>query len=62
MQRHLPTGGRRKTGCYSDTLRKEMPDNVYVQSKYDDDWYQCANGSWDDRWTDPATCYGVYPL
>jgi hypothetical protein len=53
------SGGK---GCYSDTLGREMPDNACVQSKYDDAWYQCANGTWDDRWTDPAACDGVYPL
>jgi Phage tail lysozyme len=51
-----------KGGCYSDTLGREMPDNACVQSKYDSDWYQCKNGSWDDRWTDPAACDGTYPL
>jgi hypothetical protein len=50
------------SGCYSDTLRREMPDNACVQSKYDSAWYQCANGAWVDRWTDPAACNGVYPL
>jgi hypothetical protein len=49
-------------GCYSDTLGKHMPDNACVQSKYDSDWYQCSSGSWDDRWTDPSACDGVYPL
>jgi hypothetical protein len=50
------------TGCYSGTLGKEMPDNACVQSKYDNDWYQCANGDWVDRWTDPDACNGVHPL
>lgn len=53
------TGGK---GCYSSTLGRDMPDNACVQSKYDSAWYQCANGAWDDRWTDPAACDGVYPL
>jgi len=48
--------------CYSGTLKKEMPDNACVQSKFDDLWYQCDNGSWVDRWTDPAACNGVHPL
>jgi hypothetical protein len=51
-----------KDGCYSDTLGKEMPDNACVQSKYDSAWYQCKDGSWDDRWTDPNACDGTYPL
>jgi hypothetical protein len=49
-------------GCYSHTLGKEMPDNACVQSRSDNLWYQCANGSWVDRWTDPAACNGVHPL
>jgi hypothetical protein len=49
-------------GCYSDTLGKEMPNNACVQSASDDDWYQCDNGEWTDRATDPATCNGTYPL
>jgi hypothetical protein len=39
-----------------------MPANACVQSKYDDAWYQCDDGAWVDRWTDPAACDGVYPL
>jgi hypothetical protein len=49
-------------GCYSDTLGKEMPNNACVQSRSDSAWYQCDNGSWTDRWTDPADCDGVHPL
>ena len=49
-------------GCYSGTLGKEMPDNACVQSKFDSLWYQCSNGSWVDRWTDPDACNGVHPL
>jgi hypothetical protein len=49
-------------GCYSDTLGREMPANACVQSKFDDAWYQCDNGSWVDRWTDPTACDGQYPL
>ena len=49
-------------GCHSDTLGRTMPDNACVESSSNDDWYQCDNGSWTDRWTDPAACNGVYPL
>ena len=55
-------GGGGGAECYSGTLGKEMPDNACVQSKYDGDWYQCDNGSWVDRWTDPDACNGVHPL
>jgi hypothetical protein len=49
-------------GCYSQTLGREMPDNACVQSKFDDLWYQCNDGTWVDRWTDPEACNGVHPL
>jgi CHAP domain len=49
-------------GCYSDTLGKQMQANACVQSKFDDLWYQCDDGSWVDRWNDPTACDGVYPL
>jgi hypothetical protein len=55
---HSSGGGK---GCYSDTLGKEMPDNACVQSSSNDDWYQCDDGSWTDRWTDPTACNGVHP-
>ncbi len=57
-------GGNSNSGadCYSGTLGKEMPDNACVQSKYDDLWYQCDDGGWVDRWTDPDACNGVHPL
>jgi hypothetical protein len=48
--------------CYSSTLGREMPDNACVQSRSNSLWYQCANGAWVDRWTDPDACNGVYPL
>jgi len=48
--------------CYSGTLGKDMQENACVQSKYDNAWYQCDNGEWVDRWSDPTACDGVYPL
>ena len=57
-------GGSSGSGadCYSGTLGKDMPANACVQSKYDGLWYQCSDGAWIDRWTDPDACNGVYPL
>jgi hypothetical protein len=55
-------GGGGGAGCYSSTLGKQMPANACVQSKFDDLWYQCDNGSWVDRWTDPTACSSVHPL
>ena len=49
-------------GCYSGTLSEQMPENACVQSKFDNLWYQCSNGSWVDRWSDPTACNGVHPL
>jgi Phage tail lysozyme len=48
--------------CYSDTLGKEMAPNACVESKYDDLWYQCDDGSWVDRWSDPTACSSVHAL
>jgi uncharacterized membrane protein YgcG len=50
------------TGCYAVTLGREVPANACVQSQFDHAWYQCDNGTWVDRWTDPEACNGVYPL
>jgi len=55
-------GGDNGPGCYSHTLGAEMPDNACVQSRCDGLWYQCADGAWVDRWTDPDACNGVHPL
>ena len=55
-------GGGGGAGCDSNTLGRAMPDNACVQSRSNDAWYQCANGYWTDRWTDPAPCDGVHPL
>jgi hypothetical protein len=49
-------------GCYSNTLGREVTDNACVQSDYDHRWYQCAGGSWVDRWTDPNDCSSTHPL
>lgn len=58
--------GGGKTGpaaeCFSSTLNKEVPDNACVQSKSDKQWYQCSDGSWVDRFTDPEACSSVHPL
>jgi hypothetical protein len=48
--------------CFSNTLGKDMPENACVQSRSDNLWYQCSNGAWVDRFTDPDACNGVFPL
>ena len=50
------------TNCYSHTLGREVPMNTCVQSASDRLWYQCNNGHWVDRWSDPAACVSVHPL
>lgn len=48
--------------CYSGTLARDVPENSCVQSMYDGLWYQCSNGQWVDRWSDPNPCVAEYPL
>jgi hypothetical protein len=48
--------------CHSGTLGREVPEHTCVQSKFDGLWYQCANGKWVDRWSNPNQCNGVFPL
>ncbi|MBI5532591.1 MAG: D-alanyl-D-alanine carboxypeptidase family protein [Deltaproteobacteria bacterium] len=48
--------------CYSSTLAKTMPDNACVQSKNDHQWYQCKDGDWVDRYSDPEKCSSENPL
>jgi hypothetical protein len=56
------TGTTTSETCYSGTLDREMPENACVESMYDGLWYQCSNGEWVDRWSDPNPCSGEYPL
>lgn len=58
----LAAYGGGNAGCYSGTLGKQMANRACVQSVYDNAWYQCENGHWGDRWSDPNACNGVYPL
>ena len=48
-------------GCYSSTYDQQVQNDVCIQSKYDGLWYECDNGDWVDRWSDPTPCNGVYP-
>ena len=48
--------------CYSGTLGRSVPNDTCVESKYDGVWYQCDDGSWVDRWSDPRSCASVHPL
>jgi hypothetical protein len=48
--------------CYSGTLEREVPENTCVESVFDGLWYQCNEGLWIDRWSDPDACVAVYPL
>jgi hypothetical protein len=55
-------GGGGGGTCYSSTLGRTMPNDACVQSRSDRLWYECKDGTWVDRWSDPAACNGVYPL
>jgi len=55
-------GGNNGNSCYSSTLGMTMPENACVQSRFNKLWYQCDQGSWVDRWSDPTPCNGVHPL
>lgn len=48
--------------CYSATLGRDTPENTCVQASSDGLWYQCANGQWVDRWSNPNACVSVHPL
>ena len=56
------SGGGASGTCYSSTLGKTMPENACVQSRANKLWYQCDDGSWVDRYSDPTACSGEYPL
>ncbi len=45
-------------GCYSTTLGKDVDDNACVQTD-SGDWYQCDDGAWVVRETDPTACSSV---
>ncbi len=55
-------GGGGSMQCYSGTLGQHVPNNACVQSKFNNLWYQCDNGAWVDRWTDPQACSSVHGL
>jgi len=50
------------TTCYSGTLERDVPQNTCVESKFDGEWYQCSDGQWVDRYSDPEACVSEHPL
>jgi hypothetical protein len=48
--------------CYSGTLERDVPQNTCVESVFDGEWYQCSDGQWVDRYSDPEACVAEYPL
>ena len=51
------------SGCYSNTLGREVVENTCVQSRSDSKWYQCLGGNkWDIRWGVAAACVSEHPL
>ncbi len=57
-----PPGTSTGITCFSGTLQMDMPENTCVESKFDGQWYQCASGSWVDRWSNPNPCLSEHPL
>lgn len=55
-------GTSTSTTCYSGTLERNVPENTCVESKFDGEWYQCSDGQWVDRYSDPEACVAEYPL
>ena len=49
-------------GCYSGTLGENVSANACVQSRSNRAWYQCDNGSWVDRASDPESCSSQHAL
>ena len=47
-------------GCYSSTLGEDVTDNACVETSADV-WYQCDNGTWVPRFSDPTACSSVHP-
>ncbi len=48
--------------CFSGTLERDVPENTCVESKFDSLWYQCTDGEWLDRWSNPEPCVAEFPL
>lgn len=48
--------------CYSGTLERDVPEDTCVESKFDGLWYQCTDGEWLDRWSNPKPCIAEFPL
>jgi len=55
-------GGDDGATCNSATLGREVPENTCVQARSDGEWYQCSEGLWVDRWSDPDPCVSEHPL
>lgn len=55
-------GGGGDPGCHSATLNRPVPDNTCVQARSDGRWYQCKDGAWGDRFSNPEACASVHAL
>ena len=54
--------GSSASGCYSGTLGENVSANACVQNRANRAWYQCDNGSWVDRASDPEACSSQHAL
>lgn len=57
-----PLGGSSGKPCYSNTLKKTMPEHTCVESKYDSAWYTCIDGVWKYGKAMSGSCSASYPL
>ncbi|MCX5741261.1 MAG: phage tail tip lysozyme [Proteobacteria bacterium] len=57
-----PTPTPAGTTCHSATLDMDVPQNTCVQASSDGLWYQCSDGAWVDRYSDPEPCSSIHPL
>jgi hypothetical protein len=49
-------------GCYSFTLKKQMPKSSCVQARNNELWYRCTGASWAQTEEDDAQCVSKHPL
>ncbi len=48
--------------CFSQTLGRNMAEGVCLQSRFDNNWYQCSNGAWYPGRGNRGNCSASYPL
>ena len=59
LKQHIQTGAGLTVAGIRENSANSARTCASTSSKR---WYQCSNGSWVDRWSDPDPCNGEYPL